>query len=378
MRIGISVLTYEAQNIWANGLGQNVFHLARLMRSIPFVDEVIMINCGDRPAFTNDAAPGVTDFPLIPPRDATDRIDVVIEMAGGLDVEWLDLMRARGKKVVFHVCGHPYAGLIEPTVFGVPGFFSRPDRCDAVWILPQFRAFAAMLSATHRCPVFESPYIWGPSFLERRIGEVAVSGARFGYSREPGAPAAPLRAAIFEPNISVTKTCAIPMLICDEATRRNPDAIGTMRVLCADQLKDHPTFACLAASLDLSAAGAIEIEGRHDIVSHMAKYADLVVSHQWRHAQNYLYLDVLWGDYPLVHNSPWLGDAGYFYPDSDTGVGADQVIAAWVGHSANLDGYRARARRLFDDLDPMNPDNVTAYARRLLDLRPASASGATA
>jgi hypothetical protein len=295
----------------------------------------------------------------------------VIEMAGGLDVEWLDLVRARGKKVVFHCCGQPYAALIEPTVFNVPGFFSRPDRCDAIWILPKDRKFAPMLEAIHRRPVFETPFIWSPEFIERRAREVAAAGLSFGYAPDgagDGGDPPGLRAAIFEPNISVTKTSSIPMLICDEAYRRRPAAMAEMRVLNSVQLRDHPTFSFLLSSLDLNKADRTVLDGRHDFPSYMAGHSNLVVSHQWDNPQNILYLDALWGGYPLVHNSPWLGEAGYYYPDSDTVTGAAQVIAAWEEHGSNLAAYRATAARFLGGLDPLDPANLAAYARRLLHL----------
>ena len=369
MRIGISVLTHEGQNIWANGLGQNVFHLARLMRALPFVQDVILINCGDRPAFPAEAAPGVTEFALVPPQEATDRLDVVIEMSGGLNVEWLDLMRARGAKVVFHICGQPYAALVEPTVFGVSGYCSRPDRCDAVWVLPKDRPFIPMLEALHRCPVFETPFIWNAAFLEQRIKDVSASGLAFGFNASvDGQGRKGLRAAIFEPNISVTKTSTIPMLICDEAYRMNRAAIAEMRVLNSVQLRDHPTFSFLNNSLDLTRDGKTVLDQRHDFPSYMAQHADLVVTHHWDNPQNILYLDALWGGYPLVHNSPWLGDAGYYYPNSDTVTGARQILAAWSEHAGNLASYRAKADRFLATLNPLNQANKTAYARRLLHL----------
>jgi hypothetical protein len=93
-----------------------------------------------------------------------------------------------------------------------------------------------------------------------------------------------------------------------------------------------------------------------------------VVSHQWQTDQNYSYLDALHGDYPLVHNSPWLRDAGYYYPDFDIAEGTRQLLQAVHTHDAQLDDYRARSRRVFESVDPLLPANVDAYAKRLLHL----------
>jgi hypothetical protein len=100
----------------------------------------------------------------------------------------------------------------------------------------------------------------------------------------------------------------------------------------------------------------------------MVQHADAVVSHQWQNDQNYSYLDALYGNYPLVHNSPWLRDAGYYYPDFDIGAGTDQLLQAVRGHDAQLDDYRARSQRMLDAIDPLHQANIDGYAQRLLHL----------
>lgn len=379
MRIGISVLTHAGQNIWENGLGQNVFFLARLFRSLPFVEDVVLLDCGDQAAMPAEAGPAATEFPILKPRDATDRIDVAVELAGGLDVEWLDYIRALGKRVVFHACGQPYVGLVEPTVFGKAAYSARADRCDEVWLLPKDVVFIPFFGALHRCPVFEVPFVWMPEFIDRRAEALPAFGLSFGYRPRPAeSPPRALRAAIFEPNISVVKSSSIPMLICDTAYRRNPQAISAMRVLNSVHMKDHPTFNFFANALDIVKQGKALFDGRHDFPAFMAQHSELVVSHQWQNEQNILYLDALHGGYPLVHNSPWLGDCGYFYKDSDIGDGAEQVMAAFAHHDENFETYQSRARKFLASLHPDNKENQQRYARRLQALEARKTGGRAA
>jgi Protein of unknown function (DUF2827) len=371
MRVGISIITHEGQSIWANGLAQNVFILGQLFRSLPFVEDVVLLNSGDQSAFSADAGPGAAAFPLVPVREATDMVDVVIEMSGGLDVEWLDLMRARGAKVIFHVCGHPYVSLLEPTMFNTTGYCARFDRCDELWVLEQYTPFAPMLAALHRCPAHIVPLIWAPDFIATRVAELEALGMRFGVREDDAGWAADgLRAAIFEPNIAVTKTSVISLLICEEAQRRDPTAIARLTALNTAHLVGQPTFDFLKNSLDLSGAGKIVIEGRHDFAGFMSQHGDAVISHQWRHQTNYLYCDALYGDYPLIHNSDWASSAGYFFPGFDVQEGARQLLAARAGHFAGLADYHTRSRRFLARLDPLHHDNRDLYARRLLSLVP--------
>jgi hypothetical protein len=371
MRIGISVLSHAGQNIWQNGIGQNVIFLAQLFRRLPFVRSVVLIDVGSEkqlPAAVDEVANGLA---IVTQREATDHVDVIVEMAGALDNAWLDLMRARGRKVVYYCCGQPYVGLVEPAVFDRQVHVSRPDRCDEVWLLPKDRLCEPMMRTMHRCPVHVVPFIWHAGFLQARIDEAARYGVHYGYAagreaRESSGGG--LRVAIFEPNISVVKSASIPMLICDEAYRAERASVSVMHALNTLHMKDHLTMLHLANSLDLVREHRATFHGRHDVVGFMGQYADAAVAHQWGNEQNYSYFDLLYGDYPLIHNSPWLGEAGYYYPGFDAVQGASRLLDAARHHDARLDDYRARTQAVFDAVDPFSEDNLASYAARLLAL----------
>ena len=158
------------------------------------------------------------------------------------------------------------------------------------------------------------------------------------------------------------------MLGTDAAYRRQPDCIEHLFNLNTLHMKEHPTLLYLANSLRLTQDHKATFEGRHDVVGFMAEFADTVVSHQWNNPQNYLYMDVLWGDFPLIHNSPWIADAGYYYPDFDAELLADRLIEAWQKHDEQLTDYRRKSEQLFASVNPLNPTNVSAYAKRLIDV----------
>jgi hypothetical protein len=141
-----------------------------------------------------------------------------------------------------------------------------------------------------------------------------------------------------------------------------------MHALNTLHMKDHPTLNHLANSLDIVKAGKAIFHGRNDIAGFMAQFSDAVVSHQWGNDQNYLYLDVLYGGYPLIHNSPWMRDAGYYYPGFDAQEGGRQLLLAAREHDSSLADYRARAQRVIDAVNPFNQANLDAFADRLLNL----------
>jgi hypothetical protein len=365
MRIGISILSHQGHSVWENGLVQNVVFLAQSLRQLPFVDEMVLIDAGDGTPLPEEflqLTPGCT----VLRQEQVDHLDLIIEMAGGLDVAWLARQRERGAKVVWYVAGQPYVGLVEPQIFKKPGFFTQVDRCDAIWVLPKDASFAPLLRTLHRRPVKVAPYLWTPQFLEHRRAVVAQQGIQFGWQAAPRSDA--WRVGMLEPNISVVKSSAIPMLACDAAYRQRPQAIQHMLVYCSLHLAEHRTMLHLANSLDLVKQHRATFLGRHDVVTVLACQLDAVVSHQWCNDQNYLYLDVLYGGYPLIHNSPWLADAGYYYPEFDIHAAAQALLRAHETHAANLPSYTAQANRVIKGLNPLNPENVLAHTRLVLEL----------
>lgn len=373
MRIGISILTKEGHNVWNNGIGQNVYHLACLFEAVPFVEKVVLLDCGDQGVAPGNAATVGERFQIIPLREATDLIDVAIELSGGLDGEWTSCFRARGGRVVFHVCGQPYSGLIEPTTFDRPSFFSEAQRCDEVWLLPKDAPFAAMLRAIHRCPVYEMPYLWSPVFLDDVVSTIEKDGLSFGY--QPGSLVeGNITPAIFEPNISPIKMGLIPFLICEELERSNPAAIRRLHFMNTQQFAQHHTFVMLVGNSALYKAEKASLEARDYFARVMGRGANVVLSHQITCPQNYLYLDALHGGYPLIHNSPLFADVGYYYPESDIAAGLAQLQRAIAEHDLNLDAYKVAAAAKIATLSPYSHANRDAYARRLLAL-PAHQAG---
>lgn len=365
MRVGLSLITHVGQNIWNNGIGQNVYFLAQCIDAIPFVEQVIIINCGDQDTPPASAGDLGAKFPLVSAHDAIEAVDVAIEMAGAFGPEWKRAFKAKGGKIAFHNCGQPYAALIEPHVFSQPGCFVEPELSDEVWLLPKDSKFARMQGAFHRCPVHEVPYLWGPDFL-LNSGDLTTD-IPFGY--QPGSLTdGNLRPAIFEPNISPIKMGTIPLLICEVLERRHPNLISSVTFLNGSHLMDTHTFSYMLKNLNLHASKKIEVRGREYFSDVMRSGANIVVSHQLEVTQNYLYLDSIYGNYPLLHNSPDFQDIGYYYRDSDVEEAVE--MADWIVrfHDQEAEAYNSRSKQRLAKLSPSAPQNIDSYARRLLAL----------
>jgi hypothetical protein len=219
--------------------------------------------------------------------------------------------------------------------------------------------------------------VWSPLFIERRAAALQGNGAPFGYEAArsarsahgaSGAGSAGWRVAVYEPDLSAMTEPGIPMLACEDVYRKERSAVSALHVLNASRLNVRGKRAQLAGKYDLVRDHRTTFHGTHDLVDFVARHADAVFAHQHEDGDAYGYLDVLYGGYPLIHNSPWLLDAGYYFPGADVHEAAGAFLAALHCHDDTLDSYRARSRSVFDVIDPFGDANLSAYAQALLSV----------
>lgn len=370
INVGISVFVVQGMQLWSNGVNQNLAFLIMLLKQAPQVGRVFLLNGGD--AESLPAEMGLDDFdaPLVRPQDVTYEIDVVIEMGAQLPLEWLRHVRALGAKIITFFVGHTYADTIEAPMFeGPSGHIFNGTPWHEIWTLPHhMKTSGPLLRTVSRVPVFALPHIWSPLFIQKQIDQVEQMGQHFGYVPRTGTDRLGWRAAIFEPNISVVKSCFIPMLVCEQAFRLDQRSVSMMMVMNTLQMKEHLTFNRFAINLDLTKQNKASYEPRLPFVNCMVEQKiDAVVSHQWECELNYLYYDALYGGYPLIHNSTYLkaDGIGLYYPDFEASVGGEVLLQAWRQEPEFWDDYKKTGAEYLRKLSPSRPNNVEAFVKRL-------------
>lgn len=359
--------TYQA--VWGSGITQNVLFLYRLLHLSGAFNEVVLVDLAQEQPVTVTKQIAGYPFDCVNAAYAAERLDVLIEVGTQLWEHTALRVRERGGRIVSLRCGNAFIDEIMGSLTGTPVIAVPPVSYDAVWVLPMHvKHSKALLEVTLRTRAMELPYLWEPDFVEAQKQAVQQTTPDFHFGYQPGRKIRNI--AICEPNISPVKMFQIPLLACEQAYRQDPTHIGHVYVMNAWQLKDREPFIRFVNRLDLMMSGVASFEGRMDIVHLLASYADVVVSHQWDNGLNYLYLDALYGGYPLVHNSEFIRDVGYYYPDSDAIEGARQVQRALSEHDLNLEYARLQNMRLFSRYSIYNRLNQQAYVQAIHTLWP--------
>ncbi len=358
--VGISFfVSPRVSDIWSNGAVQNIIFLYFLLLKLPSVAEVLLINAGDGDTLPEGLLLGEHALQFHRLTEVASRLDVLVDGNAQMEMHEMDLVRAHGGKIINYLVGNDFIIDMERCLFDRPlGTMFNGYVYDAVWTLPHHaRTCRSYFEVMHRSPVEIMPYIWSPMFLQKEIATLPVP---YGYQAKPG----PKRIAIFEPNLNVVKTCHYPLLVCELAYRKDPSLFKNIYVTNTSHMATNQTFQHFIGTMDIAKSKVATIEERYKTPYFMTHHAEVVVSHQWENQLNNLYLDLLYGAYPLVHNSEML-KAGYYYEPFNAAAGAEVLLDVLHNHDKRIDAYRAQAEAYLASVQYDAPANIRAHEEAL-------------
>lgn len=369
MIVGITFFLHkDRHSLWSNGGFMNNVFLWRAFKHVPGVEMVYAINAGEADVPHDALMLRTLNIQFVRLDEVIDRLDLLIECGAQVSAEAIERVKRRGGKAVGYRFGNAYVLDGEKQLYKKePGSIFNGSRFDAIWTTAQhMNTCGSYWEACYRAPVRVLPHIWEPIFIE--LTKVELQGVRFGYV--PGRKRK--RVSIFEPNIDVVKMCHIPMLVCELAHRQERGILEHVYVTNSIHLKEHETFQGFAKNLDmvrdLDSDGRpfCSFEARYNTPWFLAANTDVVVTHQWENALNYLYYDALYGRYPLVHNSPMLpAGVGYRYSGFDAHQGAEVLGRVVRGHDQDAEGYARRAHAFLQTVNPFWAPNIEAHRQEL-------------
>ena len=82
--------------------------------------------------------------------------------------------------------------------------------------------------------------------------------------------------------------------------------------------------------------------------------AQVVVSHTHMNPLNYLYFDLAYMGYPILHNGYMCSDIGYFYEENNFEMAANTLNEILESHDQKYEEYRESNRLYLDKYMPHN------------------------
>jgi hypothetical protein len=362
MKIGITI-NLGQHSIWSSGINQNAIYLSMLLNSINGFESIMI---GQIPDNDNgsikevEAIQRAHGLKLIDLEKSYNiKFDVIIGL--GLAVNGYMhsryLSKNRNMKYVSYKCGNDFITDMETILFEAHGDriniknhdLPKPDQ---IWSIPQMENtnldyYSFLLNQPKATVV---PFVWEPIAIESFCTEINLSE----YNKEPIQ-----KIAVMEPNISVFKNCIFPIMVADKLYESLN--LEKLILIGADRIKNNARFLNLIRRSRLAIDGKITADKRYPTGNVLKSMSNLVLSWQWENALNYLYLDIAWMGYPVIHNAHLCKDVGYYYEGFNVNEASNILQNAILNHANNAD-YLKHNRTIISRYTSKNKELVNQYA----------------
>lgn len=292
-------------------------------------------------------------------------LDILIFLSHVIvDEDILKQLKKNKVKIAYYNCGNLYYTFQEDLIFGQHNLLVKNYQFhfyDCLWCIPNY---------TKNLPFYQSfmgikdvntiNYVWNNNLLDNFMKQINYS---LFYDNNINKSKTKF-IIICEPNIQLTKTCMVPILICNDLYK---NGYKDIKVICLSKPTKHPDkFNNFISRLDIFKDKRLELHGRiyfFEIIRQLKTQGiDLyILSHHKDNPLNFLHLETLYLKYPLIHNTKNYKKAGYYYKTIPEAV--KQLQYAFENHcsSNQLQKYNEETRKVLFRFSPYNEENQKNY-----------------
>lgn len=379
IRIGITVLIDKpADSLFTNGIRQNVITLRDVYEKCRNVEAAYIINTAPNVEIKPDTNGPWKEYAkhIITLEEAKEKCDLIVVGQGSISRDRYKEFKSLGKKIVKQIMGAELSVFNETVLFKPDDqsrnlYLRNSGTVSAVWLSPHFfERDRFLFEAQYGCPTYVGPYIWDPRFIEEHARLLNSQNPKDYPGKYVPSGIKQKRISTMEPNINMVKTSLVPIITTELFYRKHPDLLERLSVFCGETVRKKPDMVTFVKELDSYLAKKMFFEARYPMVWTLQKHTDIVLSHQNQCELNYVYLDASWLGYPVVHNSPFMKELGWYYQENDSNKAVEHL--AYVAENFDDNEYvneeylkksRAFCYRYMID----NPENIRGY-ERLIEL----------
>ena len=384
LKIGITFdVPEDLKSFYSNGIRQNALYLFELLKNIKY-DVKLIIELKNEEKFKKIQSEidfYKYDYSVIN-NIYKEEYNLIFSFGFALPKDLIRNLKLKGVKIISYQCGNAYLIDSETILYNqhsgriLDNYIDKNNMDETyhqIWSIPQmYKQNKGFWETLYRTKCIQAPFIWSSSSINfvKKILKID-SDEPILYKKKLN------KIAIFEPNISLMKWC-LPCLLITEQTYRKYKNIGHIYVTNIDKTKkmDEMTinkfnineFTNLCRKLDIFKDNIMSVEGRFVTLDFMKSYADIVVSHQWENPLNYLYFDLAWMGWPILHNAYLCKDIGYYYSDFNYDEAAEKLNEIINNHDANKLEYMKENRKIIENYLPTNVELQNKYKNMIENL----------
>jgi hypothetical protein len=369
INIGITIMIKTpTESFFTNGIRQNSIILRDTFLKTGIVDNVYYVNMGNQKDLSQspwkEYEPFIIDFDT-----ALEKVNMILCVNVVLSGEHLEAGHKRGIKFVNHVMGNEYYAFSESILFKETGggIITKQPHYSATWISPHlYETNKHLFEVLYEAPAYVGPYIWSPKFLMHLVEEEKKATGHNGLYKGSGKKEKTI--SVFEPNISMNKTCVMPIIIAEKLFNKKPELINKVNVFGSDTVKKKKELINFVLDLNINKAKKIFFESRYPIVWSLFNHTDVMLCHQQDIGLNYLYFDAAWLGYPVIHNAEFVKELGWYYNRFEADKAVKHLIEV-VEHFDRSEQtqrkYIKKSRDYISQFLPEHEKNVAGYKQLL-------------
>lgn len=287
-------------------------------------------------------------------------IDIIIFVSSTISnddvyVKW----KRQNVKLINLICGNWYVILQEDLVFDCHKRIENSifhKQYDEIWLMPMYTFYKSWLEAISHKNVHIFPYIWDPEIIQKYI---SMKELKCKYILKPTKK---YNLIIAEPNLSVHKTCLVPLAIAEKINTLYPDAINKIFILSKPKTD---TFIKLVHKLTIGKK--IEAYDRlvfseilHQCNTHQEN--TIAICHQVLNSLNFMQLELSYLGFPFIHNCKPYSNIGYYYKDDNV----DQAVQQFNSFKNKNELKKDDKDNVFNEYNYSNPI-ITNKISKLID-----------
>lgn len=358
-------------SIWNNDSKQNSLNLYLLLKKIHGIN-VYLINFGNHVnILTKESRKELSGIKLYNWLMIKDKIkfDVFIECGLKLNKNTIDELKNKNIKYIFFNDYNKYLMDVEDILFNKNNNEILYDEYDEIWLLQSYQKMNKYyLEEIYKSKIFILPNIWSKYFINNEIKRLNKDNKKFHYDINKSKK----NIVIFQKNDNVNNTFIYPLLIVEKLYNKKKvlfDKIDKIILLNSKHLLSNKKFMSIINKLNIYKDNLILFENSKNMIDIIQESTDIIISHQWDNTIDNYFFNLLYGNYPILHNSDVFKFNNYYYSDFNINLAIDKLEHIILNHDRLYINYNNKVQGMLNNYDINNKNIQNEYYKRLLELK---------
>lgn len=362
----IGILLKKPENSFSNGCVQQVLFLEKLFKNAEYNVDFLSVEADytefeltGNPVIVTNAQSDFSKYHCI-------LLGSLVLTYEGSNIPYIDNLVSYKVPVINLICGNVFILHQEEFVFDTHHIITNyiQDYVTEYWVMEMYDYSIDYVKMLTGKPTKLVPYTWDTDIIKSYIEKNDVF-----KTPERAIDNTKINLLLFEPNMSIHKNALVPLLICEEYYRQNPDRVNKIYAFCSDKVKDtlNPKF---LQHLSIVRDSKLEMYGRIimpyivDVIEKNNPFLNVVVSYNLLNRLNFLHLEMFYLGIPIVHNCEPFKDNGYHFNDFELMSAVSKIESART--TFNKKEYINQCRtHIINEFSTSNTKRIQDYQKLL-------------